>query len=102
MTKVMEIADGMMGLKSVPCTACHYCVSHCPQGIDIPRMIELYNEHLLTAAYGGMTFIAPMAMAVVPEDQQPSACLHCRSCEQVCPQQIEISEVMTDFVEKIR
>ncbi|MCR5212345.1 MAG: aldo/keto reductase [Lachnospiraceae bacterium] len=102
MAKVMEIADGMMGLKSVPCTACHYCVSHCPQGIDIPRMIELYNEYLLTAAYGGMTFIAPMAMAVVPEDQQPSACLHCRSCEQVCPQQIEISEVMTDFVEKIR
>ena len=102
MAKVLEIADGMMELKSVPCTACHYCVSHCPQGIDIPRMIELYNEHLLTAAYGGMTFIAPMAMAVVPEDQQPSACLHCRSCEQVCPQQIEISEVMTDFVEKIR
>ena len=102
MAKVLEIADDMMELKSVPCTACHYCVSHCPQGIDIPRMIELYNEHLLTAAYGGMTFIAPMAMAVVPEDQQPSACLHCRSCEQVCPQQIEISEVMTDFVEKIR
>lgn len=101
MAKVMDIADRMMGLKSVPCTACHYCVSHCPQGIDIPRMIELYNEHLLTESYGGMTFIAPMAMMAVPEDQQPSACLHCRSCEQVCPQQIEISEVMTAFVEKI-
>ncbi|MBR5178492.1 MAG: 4Fe-4S dicluster domain-containing protein, partial [Lachnospiraceae bacterium] len=70
-------------------------------GIDIPRMIELYNEHLLTTAYGGMGFIAPMAMMAVPEDKKPSACLHCQSCESVCPQQIKISDIMTDFVEKI-
>ena len=101
MSALMSIADRMAEQKSVPCTACHYCVSHCPQGIDIPRMIELYNEHLLTTSYGGMGFIAPMAMAAVPEDKKPSACLHCRSCERVCPQQIKISEVMADFVEKI-
>ena len=101
MTALMGIVDRMMEQKSVPCTACHYCVSHCPQKIDIPRMIELYNEHLLTTAYGGMGFIAPMAMMAVPEDKKPSACLHCRSCERVCPQQIKISEVMTDFTHKI-
>ena len=101
MSVLMDIVDRMMEQKSVPCTACHYCVSHCPQGIDIPRMIELYNEHLLTTGYGGMGFIAPMAMMAIPEDQKPSACLHCRSCERVCPQQIQISEIMTDFVEKI-
>ena len=101
MSAIMSIADRMAGQRSVPCTACRYCVSHCPQGIDIPRMIELYNEHLLTTSYGGMGFIAPMAMAAVPEDKKPSACLHCRSCERVCPQQIKISEVMTDFVQKI-
>ena len=101
MSVLMGIADRMAQQKSVPCTACHYCVSHCPKGIDIPRVIELYNEHLLTTSYGGMGFIAPMAMAAVPDDKKPSACLHCRSCERVCPQQIKISEVMTDFVEKI-
>ncbi len=101
MSALMSIADRMAGQKSVPCTACRYCVSHCPKGIDIPRVIELYNEHLLTTSYGGMGFIAPMAMAAVENDKKPSACLHCRSCERVCPQQIKISEVMTDFVEKI-
>lgn len=101
MSVLMDIVDRMMGQKSVPCTACRYCTSHCPQGIDIPRMIELYNEHLMTTAFGGVGFIAPMALAAVPEDERPSACLHCRSCESVCPQQIKISEVMTDFVEKI-
>ena len=97
---LMGIADRMLEKKSVPCTACHYCVSHCPQGLDIPRLIALYNEHILTTESGNFGFIAPMALAALPEDKKPSACLHCRSCEQVCPQQIKISEVMTDFAQK--
>ena len=101
MDSLMLIADRMMGKKSIPCTACHYCVSHCPQGIDIPRIISLYNEHLLTTAGGGMAFIAPMALAAIPDEEKPSACLHCHSCEQVCPQNIKISDMMSDFVSKI-
>ena len=96
-----RVAAGIQARKSVPCTECHYCVSHCPQGLDIPRLIALYNEHLMTTEDGGLGFIAPMALAAIPDDKRPSACLHCRSCEQVCPQQIKISEVMTDFVDKI-
>lgn len=98
---ITRIAERMMSLRSIPCTACHYCVSHCPQGLDIPRFISLYNEHLMTAQYGGMTFIAPMALAAIPEEKRPVSCLHCQSCEQVCPQQIHISDFMNDFVEKI-
>ncbi len=97
MKTVLEIADEMLSVKAVPCTACHYCVSHCPMGLDIPHLISLYNEH----TYTGGGFIAPMALSALPDDKKPSACLHCRSCEQVCPQQIKISEVMTDFAEKL-
>ena len=96
-----RIADGITARKSVPCTGYHYCVSHCPQGLDIPRLISLYNEHLLTAEDGGMAFIAPMALMAIPEEKRPVSCLHCHSCEQVCPQQIRISDFMTDFVDKI-
>ena len=96
-----KVAERMMSRKSIPCTACHYCVSHCPQGLDIPRLISLYNEHLLTVEDGGMAFIAPMALMAIPEEKRPVSCLHCRSCEQVCPQQIHISDFMTDFVNKI-
>lgn len=93
---ILKIADGMLNGK-LPCTACHYCTSHCPKGLDIPRLIELYNEHSFTG--GG--FIAPMALMAVPKDKQPSACVGCKSCEKVCPQQIKISEVMADFVKKL-
>ena len=98
MQALMQVAAELADEKSVPCTACHYCTSHCPQELDIPRLIELYNEHILTTKAGLFGFIAPMALAAVPEDKQPSACLHCGACEAVCPQQIKISDVMEDFV----
>ncbi len=101
MAALMKVSAQMQSRKSIPCTACHYCVSHCPQGLDIPRLISLYNEHLLTVEDGGMAFIAPMALMAIPEEKRPASCLHCQSCEQVCPQQIGISQFMYDFVEKV-
>ena len=97
MEVLMNIAGRMLSAGTVPCTACHYCVSHCPQELNIPWLIELYNEH----AFTGGGFIAPMALGALPEDKRPTACLGCRSCEQVCPQQIRISEVMADFAAKL-
>ncbi len=94
---LFEIAGQMLGKSSLPCTACHYCVSHCPRGLDIPRLLELYNEHVFTG--GG--FLAPMALMAVPEEKRPEACVGCRSCEAVCPQQIKISEAMADFKRKL-
>ena len=98
MDTLLGIADEMVKKNVLPCTACHYCVSHCPQGLDIPWLLELYNEHCFTK--GG--FIAPMALSSLPEDKKPSACVGCRSCEAVCPQQIRISEAMADFTEKMK
>lgn len=97
MTALQAIADEIIGKHALPCTACHYCVSHCPQGLDIPQLLSLYNEHIVTG--GG--FIAPMAMMAIPEDKRPSACVGCRSCEAVCPQQIKISEALADFTDKL-
>ena len=95
--KLLSIADGMLN-GTLPCTACHYCTSHCPQGLDIPMLLKLYNEHCFTG--GG--FLAPMALMAVSKEKQPSACVGCRSCEKVCPQQIKISEAMADFTAKMR
>lgn len=97
MRNLLAMADEMVKKIVLPCTACHYCVSHCPQGLDIPRLLELYNEHCFTQ--GG--FIAPMALAAIPQDKQPTSCIGCRSCEAVCPQQIHISEAMADFAAKL-
>ena len=97
MDTLLQIADGMVKKIVLPCTACHYCTSHCPQSLPIPELLALYNEHCFTE--GG--FIAPMALSAYPQEKLPSACIGCRSCEAVCPQQIKISEAMADFAQKL-
>ncbi len=91
------IGAAMTSKKVLPCTACRYCTDHCPQGLNIPWLIELYNEHI----YSDGGFIAPMALAALPADKLPAACLGCGACEAVCPQNIHISAMMTDFTEKL-
>lgn len=94
---LLDIAENMVRKIALPCTGCKYCTSHCPQQLNIPELLKLYNEHCFTG--GG--FIAPMALSAIPKDKQPSACIGCRSCEAVCPQQIKISEVMIDFTKRL-
>lgn len=95
--RLVSMADEETRKGGLPCTACHYCTSHCPQSLPIPELIALYNEHRITG--GG--FIAPMAVGSMPEEKRPANCIGCRSCEQVCPQQIKISEMMKDFTSMI-
>lgn len=91
------IARKMTGKESLPCTACRYCTSHCPQQLDIPSLLALYNDLCFTD--GG--FLVPMAVDAMADENRPSACIGCRSCEAVCPQQLKISEAMSDFVKRL-
>ncbi len=92
-----EIADEMTKSNKLPCTKCRYCTNHCPMELDIPWLVELYNE----MNYSGAGFIIPMAMSALGE-KVPSSCIGCKACESVCPQNIKISEMMSDFAERIK
>lgn len=88
---------GHMGA-SVPCTACHYCTTHCPQKLDIPELIRLYNDMV----FSNGSFSARNAINAMPAEKQPSACIGCGSCQAVCPQQIHIPDIMKDLSERLR
>ena len=90
---LLGVAERMLRPNTVPCTACRYCTSHCPQQLDIPALLALYNEHRVTG--GG--FLAPMVLTTYPEEKKPGACIGGRSCEAVCPQQIKIPEALEAF-----
>ncbi len=94
---LIEHVDTETRKGGLPCTACHYCTSHCPRKLPIPELIALYNEHKLSG--GG--FIAPMAVGSMPEEKRPANCIGCKGCEQVCPQQIKISGMMAEFTAMI-
>ncbi|MGI6221601.1 MAG: aldo/keto reductase [Coriobacteriales bacterium] len=93
-----ELATEMTSVDSVPCTACKYCINHCPMELDIPWLIELWNEHRFTGSHG---FITPMALGGLPEDKRPAACIGCKTCEEFCPQQIAIADVLAEFAENV-
>lgn len=80
---LFEIAETMKN--SVPCTTCRYCVAGCPVGLDIPRLLGIYNELRVEPT----TNIA-MRIEWLPPEKQPSACLSCGKCSRICPQKIDI------------
>ena len=89
-----DIAAKMIARVALPCTKCRYCVSYCPQGLDIPWLIELFNEH---NSRDEGKFIAPMALAAMPADKHPAACIGCGSCQRVCPQKLPIPDALSVF-----
>ena len=77
----------------VPCTVCRYCCEACPQGLDIPKLISMYNEINYNKGLGSLSF----TLNAMEEKELPSACLGCGACEKLCPQSIAIPEVLGKF-----
>ncbi len=87
---LLEIAEGMKN--SVPCTACRYCCGDCPKGLDIPKLLSLYNEMRFSPSFNvGMTIDS------MEYDSRPAACIGCGRCAKVCPQKIDIPKAMKEF-----
>ena len=95
---LQSVADDMLGRGTVPCTACRYCTEYCPMGLDIPKLLEMYNQNVVT---GERDFISNMFVGTLPEDKRPSACLACGACAAVCPQQIDIPGTLQKFCDRL-
>ena len=96
-TTLFAVAKSMTEKQTLPCTSCRYCTTYCPMELNIPTLIELYNEHI----YSGGVATDLNAIDELPDDKKPSACVGCRACEAVCPQAIKISEMMPKFMERL-
>ncbi len=91
---LQQVVDTMVDL--VPCTACRYCCDACPQSLDIPKLISMYNE----ASFGN-AFTLNFTLGAMTEEELPSACLACGDCKELCPQDIDIPDIMERFAETI-
>jgi predicted aldo/keto reductase-like oxidoreductase len=81
----------------IPCTACRYCCEDCPQSLDIPKLISLYNEHTYGKTENLPFTTLPFTMGAMKPEELPSACIACGSCAKACPQGIDIPEVLRKF-----
>ncbi len=85
-----EVADSLIG--GVPCTACRYCTDHCPQALDIPTLLSIYND----LCYDAKTNTA-MGVDNLSPDKLPSACIACGICRRMCPQGIDIPAALAEM-----
>jgi hypothetical protein len=82
-----KVRDAYNDLSIIPCTGCEYCLP-CPNGVRIPRILEIYNEGIM---YNSMES-ARRGYQFIKEEERADNCVQCGECEEKCPQSIEIAE----------
>ncbi len=87
-----EIAESLK--TGVPCTGCRYCCDGCPMELNIPYLIECYNNYMFASA---MTI--SMRIDGLDEDKRPAACIACGQCSHACPQGIDVPAVMQELAD---
>ena len=91
---LLTIAEGMK--KAVPCTACRYCCDGCPKHLDIPTLLNAYNELTITPSFNIGMFVEAL-----PADKRPDACIACGRCTRICPQSINVPAFLRDFSDRL-
>ena len=86
-----SVASEYNKLIQYSCTACKYCMP-CPFKVNIPSIIGYYNDWYL---FGGNQKIKEDFFNWIPSKSRPSICEGCKACEDHCPQQLPVSEIMT-------
>ncbi|NLM51851.1 MAG: 4Fe-4S dicluster domain-containing protein [Firmicutes bacterium] len=95
MQVIKEAVELLNSIPRIPCTDCKYCVEQCPQNINIPALIRIYNNYLVYNST--LNSEMPFRMATANRGL-PSSCITCKACEEQCPQHIEISDIMSKMV----
>lgn len=91
---LQEIAVGLVD--RVPCTSCRYCTSECPMHLEIPSLLNHYNDFCFKP--GAFTRFSALKL---DDKTGPAACIACGACVRMCPQGIQIPEVFADFTARI-
>lgn len=99
--KVLDDVKAALDAKAaIPCTGCNYCVDMCPNKIAIPYNFRAYNMGVL---YDNMDLAKQFyAEEVTGYGKRAEHCTSCGSCEEICPQHINISEWMPKVDELLR
>ncbi|GAB6138801.1 aldo/keto reductase [Halanaerobaculum tunisiense] len=89
---VNKAANKYKELAPVDCTGCGYCLP-CSQGVRIPKNFSIYNQ---AQAFGIKQEKQKKYDSMTENDQQASACVACGECEEICPQDLAIIDLLAE------
>ena len=88
---INHVREAYHRLRPVPCTACRACMP-CPEGIDVPRIFEIYNDAVI---YHDMRTGRTIYSR---ERHNLDDCTECGICENACAKGLSV----TDYLKKAR
>lgn len=83
-------------LQLIPCTGCRYCVGGCPQKIFIPDLFSCLNSK---KQHGDWNSDFYYNSVLTTKGGKASSCIGCGQCEAVCPQHLQIRELLKQVAE---
>lgn len=91
---VNKVRDIFKSKNPIPCTGCRYCTyeNHCPADILIPDIFAAYNANEAFHDWNAKYYYNSVLTA--GENGRASDCIKCGNCEGVCPQHLEIRELL--------
>ena len=94
---IEQVRDIFRSQNLIPCTACRYCMEQCPKNIAIPDLFACLNakkqfNNWKTDYYYNNIHTQSRGKA--------SDCVKCGKCEQICPQHLEIRNLLTDVAKE--
>ena len=96
MEAVLKIGELLRNTGGISCTACRYCVEGCPMKISIPDLFSCYNAKIQFQDWNAGYYYN---VHTQNGNGKASDCIKCGKCEKICPQHLEIRNLLTKVSE---
>jgi predicted aldo/keto reductase-like oxidoreductase len=95
LTSISHIREAFLSHGFIGCTGCRYC-QPCPQGVTIPDILALYNDYYKSQNDSLMQQkIREKYDEIVNSGLGADKCVRCGQCEDACPQQLPIRNLIS-------
>ncbi len=94
---IVKVRDIIHNMDMIPCTACRYCVEGCPKNILIPDLFSCYNTKNVHHDWNADYYYSSIYTV---SNGKASDCIKCGKCEKICPQHLEIRDLLVDVAKE--